>query len=57
MRATKREERVTVRLAGPLLYELSTEAAQDGRPLASLVRRILVDAMAECVVQRQQRAT
>ena len=39
---TKREQRLTIRLAGPLIEQLSDLAAQENRPLADLVRIILV---------------
>jgi predicted DNA binding CopG/RHH family protein len=54
MRTTKREQRVTVRLSDSLVGELKAEAVQDGRPLADYVRRLLVDAVAARVVQREQ---
>jgi hypothetical protein len=40
---TIRERRVTTRLAGELLRVLEAEARQDGRPLAALIRKLLID--------------
>jgi hypothetical protein len=54
MTRTKCEQRISIRLAGSLLDQLATEAAQDGRPLAGQVRKILVDHVAHRVVATAQ---
>ena len=54
MRTTKRQRRVTVRLSEPLVAELSDEAVLHGRALADYVRHLLVNIIAERVVQRGQ---
>jgi hypothetical protein len=54
MARTKREQRISVRVAGPLRDELEAEAVQDGRPLADYVRRLLIDAVAARMVQNEQ---
>lgn len=45
MAKTKREERLVIRLAGPLLTSLKAAAERDCRPLSSFVRKILIDAI------------
>lgn len=49
MARTKREQRISVRVAGPLRDELEAEAERDGRQLAEHVRRILIDHLAHRV--------
>jgi hypothetical protein len=41
------EQRFTMRLPGTLLAELEAEAAADQRPVASLIRQILIDHVAQ----------
>jgi predicted DNA binding CopG/RHH family protein len=56
MRRTKRDARITIRLAEPLRQELAAEADQDGRTLAEYVRRLLVDVAVERLAEREQAA-
>jgi len=56
MRRTKRDARITIRLAEPLRQELAAEADQDGRTLAEYVRRLLVDVAVQRLAEREQEA-
>jgi hypothetical protein len=53
---TARDERVQIRLAGALRAALQAEADRDSRPLASHIRKILVDHCAAHVAQHNQEA-
>jgi hypothetical protein len=50
MRQTKREHRLMLRLSGPLIEQLTAEAAQENRPLADHIRNLLVERAAQNVV-------
>jgi len=52
----RRDDQITLRLAGSLRAELEREAAEDGRELSSLIRKILVDHAAQRVVDRSTQA-
>jgi hypothetical protein len=43
MPKTLREERAFVRISGPLRHELEAAAAEEARPFAAMIRRILVE--------------
>jgi hypothetical protein len=51
----KCDDQITVRIAAPLRVELEHAAADDGRELSSLVRKILIDHAAQRVVDRATR--
>jgi hypothetical protein len=51
---TFRDKQIVIRLATPLQRELELAAERDGRPVSALARRILVDWMADKVVEREQ---
>jgi uncharacterized protein (DUF1778 family) len=48
-----REEVIRVRVSGSLRAELEQAAADDGRDLSSLVRKILIDHTAQRMVERE----
>jgi hypothetical protein len=50
---TLRDEQMVIRLSTPLRRELELAAEQDGRPVAALARRVLVDWAAQRVVDRE----
>jgi uncharacterized protein (DUF1778 family) len=52
----RRDDQITIRLAGTLRAELERAAAEDGRELSSLIRKILVDHAAQRVVDRATQA-
>jgi len=52
----RRDDQSTIRLAGTLRAELERAAAEDGRELSSLIRKILVDHAAQRVVDRATQA-
>jgi hypothetical protein len=60
MRTTKRDKRLTVRVAGPLLHELESAAQREGRTVADEARRALIAHFAErmtaAAVHREQPA-
>jgi hypothetical protein len=53
-----REQRITIRLAGPLRREWEVEAEADNRPLSAHIRKLLTDRVAArlLVVQERRRA-
>jgi len=52
-----RETKVVIRISAPLRDELTVAALQEGRTLASFVRRQLVDLCAQRMVERNTDAT
>lgn len=46
------EEQVAIRMSGLLRAELEAAAAEDGRPLAAQIRKVLVEWAAERVTSR-----
>jgi hypothetical protein len=58
MARTKREQRLSIRVAGPLRDGLEAQAASAGRQLAEHVRQVLIDHLAQRVaVPAQQQPT
>lgn len=53
----KRDDQITLRIAGSLRAALEDEAAADSRELSSLVRKILIEHAAERAVARAERAS
>jgi uncharacterized protein (DUF1778 family) len=49
----KRDEQITLRIAGTLRTALECEAAAESRDLSSLVRKVLVDFAAARIVSRE----
>ncbi len=54
MSKTVRGEQIVIRISGPLRAELEQLADQDRRPLASLVRKVLVDFATQRVAERDR---
>jgi hypothetical protein len=52
MMLRQRDQQITVRLPAELLCELNAEAAAADRPLAALIRQILIDHAAQRVLER-----
>ena len=52
MSKTVRGEQIVIRISGPLRAELEQLADLDRRPLASLVRKVLVDFATQRVAER-----
>ena len=51
---TVRAEQIVIRISGPLRAELEQLADLDRRPLASLVRKVLVDFATQRVAERDR---
>ena len=51
------DEQIVLRIAGPLRRELEWQAAREGRPLATYVRRLLIDHATERVLARAAATT
>jgi predicted HicB family RNase H-like nuclease len=49
----RRDDQITLRVAGPLRAALEAEAAEHGRSLSNLIRHILISHAAERVAERQ----
>jgi predicted HicB family RNase H-like nuclease len=56
MSKTRREKRITTRVAEPLHGELERAAAEDGRTLADLVRQWLLDRAVCRAIEREAAA-
>ena len=54
MSKTVRGEQIVIRISGPLRAELEQLADLDRRPLASLVRKVLVDFATQHVAERDR---
>jgi predicted HicB family RNase H-like nuclease len=52
----RRDDQITLRLAGTLRAHLQDEAAERGRSLSDLIRRILTDHAIQCRTARGQAA-
>jgi hypothetical protein len=52
----RRDDQITLRLAGSLRAELERAAAEDGRSVSNLIRTILADFAAQRVVDRSTQA-
>jgi predicted HicB family RNase H-like nuclease len=52
----RRDDQITLRLAGSLRAELERAAAEDGRSLSNLIRAVLADFAAQRVVDRATQA-
>lgn len=53
---TLRDERVQIRMSSVLRSVLEAEAARDGRPLAALIRKVLVEHAAARVTDERRAA-
>jgi hypothetical protein len=51
----RRDDQITLRLAGTLRAALEDESAAHGRSLSNLIRKILIDHTAQRVVERETR--
>jgi hypothetical protein len=56
MSKTNRDERIVIRVAAPLRSELELEADNDGRPLAALVRLLLINHAEQRMAERGEAA-
>jgi hypothetical protein len=56
MSKTRRERRITTRIAEPLYGELELAAAEENRTLADTVRQWLLDRAIQCRTARDQAA-
>ena len=52
----RRDDQITLRVAGTLRAALEDEAATDGRGLSGLIRKILIDHTTQRVVDRTSKA-
>jgi hypothetical protein len=52
----RRDDQITLRVAGTLRAALEDEAAADSRGLSSLIRKILVNHTAQRIAERMEKA-